>query len=422
MYEFFYDESFHDRRITIKNDKLNIHDSSKSDSYIGSFIGYKSSDKTNIVTEFQTFENKYKQIFGLNIDNELKGITINSKNYEYGIANFNKNALSMYTDLFDILLKSPVFVQVIIESKTEYVLKQFLDGWILCNMELFVSLNLSIPTFKYILVKYLFHHRFPEIIKELVNENGEVNSKIVQFKLIEILEYSLSITSKYERTSEQNKAIYNVLEIIKKLNITNELIKCDYGWDYALIFNGFNRYLAAEGIERNNVSLTMDREKRTYKTAKIQGYRYVVEAESTENLCVRFSDMISNFYGRLIYRLLIELREPDVSSKESLKKNDYKSKRHISPEWFELNEKQFKLYKLISDLFMKSKKNYWCFHGGIFFDSTMIVIGLIFYIGQDYSSYEEYQRLSPIDHSKKCTDRILGGLENQWIKLRTSMF
>lgn len=422
MYKFFYDESFHDRKITIKNRKLNIHDESKSDSYVGAFIGYKAQSQNNIMNDFRMFEDKHKKNFGLSDNKELKGVTISSKNYEYGIASFNQNAVSMYNDLFDILVKRSILLQIIIESKTEYLLEQFLNQWIEINLSLFVSLDLSIPTFKYILIKYLFHHQFPDIIMELVNKNGEVNSIIVKNKLIEILEYSLTVTSSYERTIDQNKAIRNILEIIKKMQIKEEYIKCDYGWDYTLIFKGFNKYLVAEHIDRSEVTLTLDREKNTFNSAKTQSYHDVIEVDSTDNLCVRISDMISNFYGRMIHRLQLALKEPDVQTKESLKENEYQNKRHISTKWFELNEKQFNLYKLLSELLMKSIKNYWSFHGGVFFDSSMIVIGLILYIGQSYTTFEEYQLVSTNDHSIKCTNKILGGLESQWLKLLTSLF
>jgi len=51
MFKFFYDESFHDKKITIKNSKLNIHDESKSDSYVGAFIGYKAQSQNSIMND-----------------------------------------------------------------------------------------------------------------------------------------------------------------------------------------------------------------------------------------------------------------------------------------------------------------------------------------------------------------------------------
>lgn len=71
---------------------------------------------------------------------------------------------------------------------------------------------------------------------------------------------------------------------------------------------------------------------------------------------------------------------------------------------------------------MKSINNYWSFHGGVFFDSSMIVIGLILYIGQSYDTFKEYRLVSTNDHSIKCTNKNLSGLESQWIKLRTTLF
>ncbi|MBU1094533.1 MAG: hypothetical protein KKH01_08730 [Firmicutes bacterium] len=422
MYEFFYDESFHDRKISNKLSGLNIHDESKSDSYIGTFFGYSAQSKNEIEKLLNVFELKYKNLFGLSNNKELKGTTINTRFYRHGIASLSGYALSMYQDLFKLLIIQPVFVQVVIQSKTEYLVEQFLDGWIKDNINVFFQNEFSIPTFKYIFIKYLFHHRFPGILNELVNEKGFVSTSVIKMKIEEVFKSSLEITMKYERTKEQAMAIQNMLQVFGKLVMPERIIRIDYKWSYSQVFKGFNKFINVANIEKENVSLTIDVEENTYAAAEKECYGLLTQVRSDDDLRVRISDMISNFFGRIIYRLHLELKEPNVTDTNSLGLNDYSKRRHISKEWFQLTEQQYELYRDISRFLRKTSNNYWSFYGGVFFDSSMSIIGLILYIGEGYKNYSEYISISILEHSERCTNHILSGLYNQMEKLQLSIF
>jgi len=422
MYHFFYDESFHDRKISNMLSGLNIHDESKSDSYIGAFFGFESKFNSAILKELETFELKYKSLFGLTSSNELKGTTISAKFYKYGIASLNVYALTMYQDLFKILISQPVLVQIVIQSKTEYLVEQFLDEWIKDNINVFFQNGFSIPTFKYIFIKYLFNHRFPEILNELVNDEGFVSTSKIKMKIEEVFKSSLEISVRYERTKDQAKAIQNMLQVFSKLVIAERFIQMDYKWNYSQIFKGFSKFINDANITKENVSLTIDEEENTFAAAKNEGYGKLIQIKSDDDIRVRISDMLSNFFGRIIYRLHLELKEPDVFDVKSLGVNDYSKKRHISKEWFKLTEQQFELCKFISRFLRMGSTNYWSFYGGVFFDSSMSIIGLILYIGEGYKDYSEFISISSLEHSERCTNHILSGLYKQMDKLRQSIF
>jgi hypothetical protein len=422
MYHFYYDESFHDRKISNTLSGLNIHDGSKSDSYIGTFFGFNFQSRNEIIKILEEFELKYKKMFGLSLSNELKGTTISAKFYKYGIASLNGYALNMYKDLVKFLISQPVFVQVIIQSKTEYLVKQFLDEWIIDNFNVFFQNGFSIPTFKYIFIKYLFHHRFPGILNELVNEKGFVSTSIIKMKIEEVFKSSLEITMKYERTKEQANAIQNMLKVLSKLEMSEKYIQMDYKWNYTQVFKGFNMFIKGANIKKENVSITIDVEGNTFAADEKECYGKLTQVKSNDDLGVRISDLISNFFGRIIYRLHLELKEPDVIDAKSLGVNDYSKRRHISKEWFQLTEQQYELYKDISRFLRKGSKNYWSFYDGVFFDSSMSIIGLVLYIGEGCIDYSEYKSISILEHSERCTNHILSGLYNQIDKLQLSIF
>jgi len=68
-FNFYYDEIFHDAKITISDDHVNIfRDSSKdlfNDSYIGLFWGERASEYGHNKKLIESFEDKYRNIFSI---------------------------------------------------------------------------------------------------------------------------------------------------------------------------------------------------------------------------------------------------------------------------------------------------------------------------------------------------------------------
>ena len=106
-YDFYFDESFHDRKIKLTSSgELNTLSDNALDSYIGVFWGCLHNDLNDAVTLLTAFEEKQKAKFGLSEGQELKSTTIAKKNFKYGVATFNSNTLDFYRDLFQCLLES----------------------------------------------------------------------------------------------------------------------------------------------------------------------------------------------------------------------------------------------------------------------------------------------------------------------------
>ena len=76
-YNFYFDESFHDRAVTLSPDGiLNILDSNKNDSYIGVFWGCSNTKASKSLRLLLNFEERQRQSFGLANENELKSTNI----------------------------------------------------------------------------------------------------------------------------------------------------------------------------------------------------------------------------------------------------------------------------------------------------------------------------------------------------------
>ena len=87
-YNFYFDETFHDRKIVInENGTINTLLQNSDDSYIGVFIGFDNRNKSLFLKQFSQLESKYKTIFG--ITGEFKSISIKRNNFINGIKSFN---------------------------------------------------------------------------------------------------------------------------------------------------------------------------------------------------------------------------------------------------------------------------------------------------------------------------------------------
>ena len=128
MWNFYYDEAFHDRNITVKDGSINIYRDNGSDIYIGFFHGYEDKKESEIWEKYVCFEKKYKAIFTVDEDKELKGTIIKKKNYRFGFSSFLDNTICFYNDFFDILDDEQIIFQICMISKTELIVKEFMHN------------------------------------------------------------------------------------------------------------------------------------------------------------------------------------------------------------------------------------------------------------------------------------------------------
>ena len=83
-YNFYFDETFHDRKISIsEKGKINVLDDNANESYIGLFWGCENTRIKGVIKQLRQLENKYKEIYSLGEEQEFKSTTIGKQNFTY---------------------------------------------------------------------------------------------------------------------------------------------------------------------------------------------------------------------------------------------------------------------------------------------------------------------------------------------------
>ncbi|WP_238917709.1 hypothetical protein [Clostridium sp. YIM B02555] len=388
---FFYDEAFHDRKIDVtKDNKINIYTNDASDIYVGTFIGCKKETLKILYKNFSVFENKFIKKFGLN--EELKGTTIKKKNFKYGIRSFNKDTIEFYEDYFDVLDNDLMF-NIVMLSKTSYFISEFLK-------DIKSNIFFNRLSFRYSLIKFLYNYRCMNLLLELFQENKVINSYRINKNLLEILNKVIQKIDGIKKKGRELEALKDIKRILQK----SELItysKRQYLWNYNEVFDGFNLMLQSIDVKQEDVHLHIDREQKTFEAAINNGkYFSIAQDNSKEVAAIRISDILSNFIGRIILAMEENLHEIEINHIDDLNKIDYETKRLLDAEWFNLNERQFIMYKKIYSIFIPLMSKYkWITYGSIFFDYSTLFFCLIQYIGYN-ESYEQFNQTTPDMHSE----------------------
>ncbi|MGO4699435.1 hypothetical protein AB4Z50_34925 [Paenibacillus sp. 2TAB26] len=388
LVRFYYDESFHDRKITLKGKEVNIYKVDASDSFVAVFVGGDNAVIDGLNNKFSRFETKHKKSFGLEYEQELKATVIGKRNFKHGVSSFNKDTLTFYKDYFSIYTES-VYIQVNVISKTAQVI------WTIFQ-------NVKLPyvvkkkEFLYSVTKFLNNYRFNDILIRIFEERGKLNSKILMNEFIKNLKLIFESSSDSTKKRLERAALNDLITILN--GVKDELnISYSYEWDYNNIFNLFDTYIIEHSIIPKQIDLFIDNEVNTLEMAtKDQKFKSVTSCKSEENEGIRTCDILSNFIGRMVKALSDELQEPVIGHVTDVETYDFKTKRILSKDWFNLNEEQFNLYKVINNI-LKSEKT--SVYHSFYFDHTILFIGILSYVSE-YSTYSDYQKNSLEIHAE----------------------
>ena len=86
---------------------------------------------------------------------------------------------------------------------------------------------------------------------------------------------------------------------------------------------------------------------------------------------------------------------------------EYRERKILNKNWFEINEEQFLLYKDIAKYFKKYSTYYWSTYISIYFDSFFQFIDLIYY----FDMFEKFEKFNSID-SNNHRERYNGFIIN----------
>lgn len=394
MWKFYYDEAFHDRKITAKDDSINIYKKDSSDIYVGFFCGYKDTKESAVWEKYASFEGKYKKIYTISDDKELKGTTIKKKNYKNGFSSFADNTICFYNDFFEIFDDSEIVFHISMFSKTELLVKEFMKNIRFNNKFVYHR-----DAFIYSLIKFLYSYRNQELLKNMMHIKTEKDANQVLNYLKDMIKNVIGESGQSKKKEKERKALNDVLSILNN-SFVYEFKQPQLSWRYKPIFTGFNNLLYERNINQLDVDLLIDKENNTFQAAIANGnYKRCNEGESHECIGLRISDILAHFFGELVLALEYELKEIEIKSEEDLKKLDYSTKRLLSPKWFKVSQEQFLLWRNIEMIFYKYQLYEWTGYDGVFCDSPNLVFALLEYIFQ-YNTYEEFMDVKAELHSE----------------------
>ncbi|MBO0419686.1 hypothetical protein JZO80_05880 [Vagococcus fluvialis] len=385
----FYDEAFHDRKITESKQKgqMNIENKDNGDNFFTAKIIFLEHQHEKYIKLFNEFENQAKNILGIDFSTEFKGTTIKKANFKNGVSSFNKNTLKIYNDFFDLIDDNWIF-QISVMNKFEHVINS-----ILANSSL--SYMADEKAFRYSLSKFLNQYRNEELVSVLFDPNSTINK--IYNCIVNLLTDVESNIEGIKRKEEEVRAIQQ-MRFIMSNSLLNLESKEKYEWDYSHSLNGLVFLLEEKNIKINSVNLYIDREERTESLAKQHfNFKTVKGVDSEECSGVRIADIFSNFIGRFVKSIDDEYLEDwdEADTKDKLAE-----RRILNLEWFNLTNEQFELYKKIANVFYARKDIFWTVQTGLYWGHFGVFMSLIYYFLR-YDNFDEYQNYSYEEHREQ---------------------
>ncbi len=371
---FYYDETFHNRKITMLPDGYpNIYDINDNDSFVFAILGEEKNKMGLVLREYEKIENLTKE--DLKLEGELKSTTFKRSFFKNGFATMDKNCKKFYINLFKLILKYDLKFQVGCISKTEYLVFQFAYA---LNLPSFIEEGIFI----YSLTKFIERHRLYNLLKDLIK--GETFF-LERFKasLIKLLCKVLEEIKDVEREEKEVEAIKQLIQILIISRVKENKFICK-NWNYDIIAETIK--LRINELDNKDVIVIIDEEPLTYVAFLKNGVN-AEECDSKKSLGIRMTDMFVGFVGRFIYNLKSDVQEINYKRLSDIKKKDFITKRLINNNWFNLNEEEFNLIKQIAEFFNRS--THWSSFTLQYMDDITTFFNFFHYIMQ-YKDYIEF--------------------------------
>lgn len=407
-YVFYFDETYHDRKIVFSSDgTINTLQEDKSDSYIGAFWGCQQNQLRRNISWLEKFDAKYKDIFGLPNNKELKSVTIHSKNFRYGISSFNQNTMSFYTDLFQMLYEMKVIIQIDIISKIEFLVRSIFN-------QIQFPYNANENSFYYSLTKFIVSRRPKQFIHTLASVSNGSKAQIVKDALLDTLEKVIQASIGIARKEKEIKAFQQIRMIVYDMDF-DFTIKPKTDFIYFQNFDGLSRLLEEIDIDIRHVKLVIDKEEATYQAATNFNFGKIKQADSYNSVQLRLSDFLCGFIGRIIYAMAHDpsSQEQDILDYNNIDTEDLQHKRLLSEKWFDLKETQYNLYLLIYQVLIIQQEHYWSSMTMSYSDDVSCFYSLLRYIA-NYKNYDDFRRIDNQMHAEYYNSCCLNELERYY--------
>ena len=382
---FFFDESFHSRKIN----KKTIEDKEFFDNYVMTGIGCIKKDLYKNEILYKQFEEKFKEKFSINENDELKSKIVKKEQYKYGIKSFNKKSLELYKAFWELMNQSDYIYYICAISKLEYILTQFnYNIWGVRDYRSFV----------YSIVKAVNVYRPKEVLKALLEEN-----ELLLEELIKFLRRKISENENNPIKVHENISFKECITILEEINGKNINLK----WKYNNIFIGFKKFVNELGL--NDVRVVIDKEgnpnNNTASACKKEGFKNVIEKDSKKSITLRCTDLMCGFISKMMRAIYEDTKTTDDE--------EYRERKILNKSWFEINKEQFLIYKNIAKYFKKHSKYYWSTYISIYFDSFFQFIDLIYYF-DGFENFEDFNCIDSNSHRERYNGFIINHMSGKF--------
>ncbi len=355
------------------------------------------------------FEEKHKKIYSLKEEQELKSDIIKQKNYKYGLSSFNKNAFNLYCDFFDIMNRINPILHFSIMSKMEFLIRSI---FIISPYSRLHIINEEL--FYYSLIKFFVVYGNKELFSSLYYASDPKSIMILKDELIEHLNSVINAINGIGRKKREEIAFQTLVVILSECTIELRPRKI-IEYDYSPNFEGLRKLIKELGLEITETTILMDNDEGTYLASCRFQFESVLQFDSKVNIQIRASDLLAGFIGRMIYAISNDetIKEDSVNDIKMIAENDLSTKRLISKEWFDVNESQFKLYRIIYELIVDKQQNHWSIMTMIYSDKLISFISLIRYF-KHYDTFEKFKQVDLKMHTEYYNKYVCHELEEHY--------
>lgn len=391
-YAFYYDETYHDKKLTFKENSNIEKEKNDSEFFLGCFLG--SNQWGNIKNEVLKLEKDYKQKEGINEGEELKSNNLIKPKYLVnGISSLPEKNVKFYSELFKILDKR-VDIHLIFLNKYEEIIMKAIpnDKW-------FYSKGINYKEFVYSLTKFVSHHKDKYDFLSILYSNNK--NKIKNDNFIKIFKAHKEQIENIDKKQDEVRLMNIFVDVFSIKTFYLKKIPKKIKWNYDKVSLSFKNYCFSENIDFGKIII--DNEENTLKSMKQYKIPFVYCVDSKGEIAVRICDWIVGFIGKIVFsysRQIKDLKDIEFTERLSL----------LAKEDFVFREDQKKLITQIYKLFLVQQDNYWATTTSNYFDYTMLFYTFIRYceLGKE--------KLNPIDFNAELHKEFIATCLNLFYK------
>lgn len=391
-YCIFQDEAFHDLKITETKGETNFDKYHASPYFVNVFFGGEYKLYQQIEERYLNWERDNKRNLGIAANIEFKGESIKAKNFTFGFASMDLKYINFYKFLFELISTDNLILHISTTNKFELLVRRVFSnnfqaiGYLLGIKEMYKIV--------YALIKFIDRNRTDKLVKLMFTDDLDNNEIITEIH---------DISVNFQKINGSHFHLRRELEVAKVLEDTINLLFNNvktlqkYEWDYSWSLEGLKNLLNELNIPERETELYLDgkgnRTEGMYNAVK-NNFKFlqIERVDSQDYAGTRIADFLSNFIGRMIKNIDLDIRTGDRNNLI-----------YLDESWFNLREEAFECYRLFGKILRKRQNIYWTTHTGLYSDNARVLYVLIEYI-TSFDSFSSFSIISPQEHAKEVNE------------------